>query len=405
MSCNGDCGNCSGIEQYQFGDELKCLSQEKTFTPTRRLPTSAIVNVTDECNNACPYCFVNFRRNYMNYDTAKQTALFLLENVKKNGEEGQPTFCFFGGEPLIQFDAIIKPLITEFGSRLKWSITTNGTLLTEEIIDFFVENNVSVLLSWDGVKEVHDKQRPLKNGKSGYDEIMKNIHYLMLKLPDTCCRATITKLNAKHIMEDILLFERIGATNCAFAVNEEETWDDEIFDAVKDEFTKVCLYIYKKLIKMEKVIRVNPITEIYSQLESARFNPTFFNGWNRCGMGTTSIGVSCDGTLHPCQEENSSDNYVIGDVNTGIDFNKRDAYINEYFNNMKNLTCSGMCSSALRYVCFNGQCPNKVMHNRGKISDTRCAYMRAIFYSVARIHKLCRASVFPNIRDYFGEEN
>lgn len=403
MSCNGDCGGCAS--KTKFGADLFAIKCEKQFQPTREesLPTSAIVNITDECNNKCPYCFVHFNKNYMNYQTAKRTVEFLLENNRQMKRGIPPTFCFFGGEPLIRFNEIIKPLIEEYRDEIKWSITTNGTLLSENIIDFLAENNVSILLSWDGVKEVQDIQRPLKNGNSSYDEIMKNIHYLMLKIPNTCCRATVTKLNAPHIMDDMLLFEKIGARYCSFAVNEEEDWDDETFDIVKEEFTKMCLYVYKKLLRVERVIRINPIIDICQTLEEARVNPSFHNEWNRCGMGTTSIGVSYDGKLHPCQEENSSDKYIIGNVFDGIDFQSRNEYIKTYYSNMDNLSCKEICRQAIKYICFNGQCPNKIMETQGQISNTRCAYNRAIFYSIVRLHKLCRASVYPNIRDYFEE--
>lgn len=234
---------------------------------------------------------------------------------------------------------------------------------------------------------------------------MNNIHYLLLKIPDACCRATVTKLNAGRLMDTVKLFERVGANNCAFAVNEEEEWDDDTFEKVKKDFMEICLYVYQKLMRKEKVIKINPLIEFYHQLEKGKLSPSFDNTWRRCGMGTTSIGVAFDGSLHPCQEQNSINEYKIGNVFDGIDFKLRDEYIQKYFDDMTKLKCNGFCTPALKYMCMNSQCPNKIIHNDGVISDTRCCYMRAIFYSIVRLHKLCRASIYPHIREYFGEED
>lgn len=154
MACNGDCGNCVKQNTAIFAGDLKQFMVESTFSGERMLPTSAVVNLTNQCNNACPYCFVCFQEDFMEYSTAKDTVEFLLKNVIAQKNVEKPTFAFFGGEPLLAFDKIIKPLIIEYGDRINWSITTNGTLLTEEIIDFLADNDVSVLLSWDGLKDV-----------------------------------------------------------------------------------------------------------------------------------------------------------------------------------------------------------------------------------------------------------
>ena len=118
------------------------------------LPTAAVMNVTDECNNKCPYCFVHFQKNYMTFETADKAARFLLENCKKNGKNQIPSIAFFGGEPLLCFNSVIKPLVEKYDGKFKWSVTTNGTLLTEEIIDFLSDHHFGILLSWDGVKVV-----------------------------------------------------------------------------------------------------------------------------------------------------------------------------------------------------------------------------------------------------------
>lgn len=148
----------------------------------------------------------------------------MKENGEKSGEK--PTFTFFGGEPLLAFDTIIKPIILKYKKELNWSITTNGTLLTEEIIDFLADNNVSILLSFDGIKEVQDKQRPLMGQRSSFDKIMENLDYLVLKIPDTVFRGTLTKFSIPYLYQNMLFFEKIGAKSCAFCIDETEEYDE-----------------------------------------------------------------------------------------------------------------------------------------------------------------------------------
>lgn len=402
--CTGNCSICHNYSELieKAEKEIKSNRVLKVFEyENLPLPTSGVINLTDECNNRCPYCFVCFQKNYMSYETAEQAAFFLLENNERNKEKTIPAIAFFGGEPLLQYDNIIKPLITKFKDKFSWSITTNGTLLTEEIIDFLAENNVSILLSWDGIKEVQDIQRPLVTGESSFDKIIENIHYLLLKCPETLCRMTITKLGIPHIFETLLMWERYGVKKCAFCINEDEEYFEKDFNLMKDEFEKCALYIYKKLLKGESPIIITPFNTLYSTIKEGDYEPYFHNEFTRCGMGTTSIGISYDGTLNPCQEENSTKKFAIGDIWTGIDKDKHKDYLNKYFNIMDNLHCEKNCPSSIRYICFNSLCPNSIIQDNGNISDAKCLYHRAMYYAVGRLYQNCRASIFPNIRSYF----
>ena len=401
----GTCSICSGACDYQkkLENDIKQYSVESDFQKaTKTLPTAAVLNITDKCNNRCPYCFVCFNNNDMPYEIAERTVYFLMENCEKNNLGEKPSIAFFGGEPLLRFEDIIKPLMEKFGDQCEWSITTNGTLLTEEIIDFFSNYNIGFLLSWDGIKEVQDYQRPLVNGESSYDAIMKNIHYLVLKIPSLMCRATITKKSIPHIYETMVFWEKLGVKKCAFCINEKEVYEETDFEILRKEFEKCGFHIYKKLLKGDFPIQFTPLIQMFQTISEGDMSPVFHNELTRCGMGTTSIGVSFDGTLNPCQEENTSKKYSIGDIFSGIDMLKRDKYMQEYFNYMKDLTCSKFCLPSMRYTCFNSLCPNSIINEKGKITEGKCLYNRALFQTASRLFQNCRMSIFPNIREYFG---
>ena len=161
-------------------------------------PSKACLNVTDACNLACKYCFVEQNPHYMTLETAKDATHYLLENLEKRNKKfnknERARITFFGGEPMLLYDEIIVPLVNyirENNLPVDFGMTTNGTLLNEERIKFFRKNKFDLLLSIDGAKTTQDLNRPCKNGKSSFDLIIPNIPYLLEKYPNITFRSTI----------------------------------------------------------------------------------------------------------------------------------------------------------------------------------------------------------------------
>lgn len=125
-------------------------------------PISATLCLTHNCNLSCPYCFVKQKPERMSLETAKKAVEWIRSNYALKylyqQENRDMTIYFFGGEPLLEFDTVIAPLLEEYGDipHLHFSITTNGTLLTEKILQLFAKYNVSIMLSFDGVEEVQN---------------------------------------------------------------------------------------------------------------------------------------------------------------------------------------------------------------------------------------------------------
>ena len=135
---------------------------------------SLVLNVTNACNLKCKYCFVHKEEpHFMSLETAIQA----VEYGQKNKRKDSFFIVFFGGEPLLCYDTIIKPLVEyvkEKQYNVNFSITTNGTLLTKEKVDFLKQNNFCLLFSFDGSKETQDYNR-----SDSFDTIIKNIPYLL----------------------------------------------------------------------------------------------------------------------------------------------------------------------------------------------------------------------------------
>ena len=156
----------------------------------------------------------------MTLDTAKAAVDYLLNNLhikkeKKLHSESDKTFInYFGGEPTMLWDEIIVPLTLymeeKYPDEIKLGITTNGTLLTKERIDFLYDHKINPLLSIDGAKETQDINRPYRNGDSSFDKIIEIIPYLLEKFPNTTFRATISQNTVLHTFENYIFASYLG---------------------------------------------------------------------------------------------------------------------------------------------------------------------------------------------------
>ena len=201
-----------GISEIQTLEEAKFLSK---FRPARiRYPRdrteivdeletnmrSLTLNVTEDCNMRCRYCVFsgNYKGmrthapKYMNFDVAKRAInYYFSHSLPQVNEVIETTIGFYGGEPLLNFNLIKKCVeyvkeLTKKGNnrRMIYSMTTNGTLLNDEIIDFIAQNSFSLIISLDGPKSRHDANRIFKNGSGTFDTVIANIQKIKSKYPD-----------------------------------------------------------------------------------------------------------------------------------------------------------------------------------------------------------------------------
>ena len=177
----------------------------------------------------------------MSFKTADDIAKYLLSNAIPN--KIRPGITFFGGEPLLRFEEIIKPLVLKYKDAFGWSITTNGTLLTEQIIDFCVEHDISILLSIDGGEVIQKAQRPFHNGESSFTKIKNILPYLVLKMPNTTFRSTLTKFSLDHMDEIIDVITTYGFRYWTLIPNLFEEWDESDFEKWESFIDKEAIKI------------------------------------------------------------------------------------------------------------------------------------------------------------------
>ena len=207
---------------------------ERKHEPLQELPESfplqtMVMNLANQCNLSCEYCYEfgedklatpEGKKKFMDLDTAKQSVQFLFEQA---GSRSAVHITFFGGETLMNFP-LLKQVVeyangqaTERQVKVDYSLTTNATLLTPQIIEFLSANRIGVTVSMDGPKELHDQLRVFSNGKGSYDMIAPRVKALIAGHGTRAITARVTMTSGvtdvariyRHLKHD-LGFHEVG---------------------------------------------------------------------------------------------------------------------------------------------------------------------------------------------------
>ena len=191
--------------------------------------------LTDDCNCRCDYCFAGTpeRRSHLSYLAAKRAIDVLLE-----GWEGpeEPGILLFGGEPLLEF-RMIRYLV-EYADRreaagaprISWSMTTNGTLMTEPMMAFFAEHNIKYLLSIDGSRDVHNIHRKLRGGKGSFDQLAKRLRLMKSYQPWQGARVTPTPETVRYLSQSADQLCEFGINQFIIGMASEVPWTRQDVD-------------------------------------------------------------------------------------------------------------------------------------------------------------------------------
>lgn len=357
------------------------------------------LNLTQRCNLKCRYCFVHQQPKEMTYETAKDAVDFYARNAVLEATEPQVTF--FGGEPMLKYEEIIKPLIEYIRSTYgdyNISITTNGTLLNEEVYEFFKENDVGMLLSLDGMKEIQDYNRPYHSGRGSFDDIDIKMH--LKYYPGGTFRATVDPDTVHLLYENYLWGEGQGFTNCSFIINANTEWTKEKILVFKGEIDKVTNHIKNAISKRENYMIYNEIQKfekeykLLQEIDSSYFRDKGQNlpACGTCGLGADKWGsIGSSGDIYSCQEMTENPEYTeftIGNIYSGIDDDKRFDLVNSF--NTKNVRSKekDRCKVCkLNKVC-NGGCVLKSFWNNGTLDIMAPIICEAYEYYLIKIGEI-----------------
>jgi uncharacterized protein len=294
--------------------------------------TSVYVFVTNRCNLACKYCYETNRTGDMTKETMKQMIDWLYSQRDLNSKarpDQDIDITFFGGEPLLNFPVVkygieyCRELYTKTGCRIGLYILTNGTVLSDEMVEFFKEVkkweglSFNLQVSLDGCKDSHNSNRIFAgSGEGSYDRIMKNVKRLREIFPLLIVRQTVTPENIDNLSKDFYSLLYSGGVVANLTPIVEGDWSDRNSKKFVEELEK-CIMLFLDHPEHKNM----NFNWIHSKL--LRMGDEEFNSFRGCRAGVKLLGVTVDGDIYPCHRfvaYKKEFDFKLGDVFSGVDY-------------------------------------------------------------------------------------
>lgn len=329
------------------------------------------LHIAHDCNLACQYCFAeegeyHGRRALMSFEVGKKALDFLVHN---SGNRINLEVDFFGGEPLMNWE-VVKQLVAygrsleePFHKKFRFTLTTNGILLNDEIQEFLNKEMSNVVLSIDGRKEVHDKMRPFRGGQGSYDVIVPKFQKLAesRNQMNYYVRGTFTRNNL-DFSEDVLNladlgFEQISIEPVVAEDAEPYAIREEDVPGIKEEYDKLAAALLKRQKEGKGV-------NFFHFMIDLAGGPCVAKRLSGCGSGTEYLAVTPWGDFYPCHQFVGEEAFLMGNVDEGITNTKvRDDF------KCCNVYAKEKCRDCFARFYCSGGCAANSYHFHGKIDD------------------------------------
>ena len=283
------------------------------------------LHIAHTCNLNCSYCFASQgkyhgERAVMSYEVGKRALDFLMEN---SGTRRNLEVDFFGGEPLMNFQ-VVKDLVAyarsveqERGKNFRFTLTTNGVLVDDEVIDWANRECSNVVLSLDGRKEIHDRFRVDYAGKGSWEKIVPKFQRFVEKRGgrDYYMRGTFTHANP-DFLKDIqtmldLGFNELSMEPVVCAKGDSSALTEEDLAIVMDQYEKLAQLM------LEKDKEGKPFT-FYHYMIDLSGGPCIYKRISGCGSGTEYMAVTPWGDLYPCHQFVGEERFRLGNIWDGV---------------------------------------------------------------------------------------
>ena len=341
------------------------------FKKRQTVVKALCLHIAHDCNLACKYCFAeegeyHGRRALMSFEVGKAALDFLVAN---SGNRINLEVDFFGGEPLMNWQ-VVKDLV-EYGRSLeepnnkkfRFTLTTNGVLLNDDILEFANKEMSNIVLSIDGRKEIHDLMRPFRGGQGSYDMIVPKFQ----KVADSreqmnyYVRGTFTRNNL-DFAEDVLHLADLGFKQISVEPVVAEPTDDyaireEDLPRLKEEYDKLAV----EMIKRRK--EGNPFNFFHFMIDLDG-GPCVAKRLSGCGSGTEYLAVTPWGDLYPCHQFVGKDEFLMGNVTDGI---TRTDIQDEF--KCCNVYAKDKCKNCFAKFYCSGGCAANSYNFHGNIND------------------------------------
>lgn len=386
------------LHNWLIGEDLLTFSPEpcKTSLPTVSPPvTDVSIDMSGSCNLGCLYCFENdikSRIGPMNEATALQSVAFAFA---KSPGIPQVTLHFGSGEPLIRFDLLktivkeAKRLAGESGQGVSFELTTNGSLVTKEIAEFFRDEPFNIRVSCDGPPKYQNKFRPLLRGQDSYPAVDRGLRLLLQHLPD---RLTVNSVlsTETRLLELWDWAKQVGFRHYhvikvgAFAERDVNLHQHEIA-AFREDLRIVSDDIFSTLETGQRPIDYQPLTKIIRRLMIPQPVTRF------CGVAGTYLGIASSGEVYPCFRHLGVEEYHLGDVTNGVNDHKRIQFLREEASGVDHRPVCRDCWA--KYLCGGGCYADSTIYGPDKLMPQvhHCPFWQAeAEAAIALYHKMVR---------------
>ena len=339
------------------------------------------LHIAHDCNLACKYCFAkegeyHGRRALMSYEVGKKALDFLVHN---SGNRVNLEVDFFGGEPLMNWQ-VVKDLVAygrsleePYHKKFRFTLTTNGVLLDDEVLEFANREMANIVLSIDGRREIHDLMRPHRGGQGSYDEVVPKYKKVAesRNQMNYYVRGTFTRNNldfaedVKHLADEG--FEQISVEPVVAADTEDYALREEDVPVILQEYDKLAL----EYIRRKKEGKGFNFFHFMIDLEGG---PCVAKRLSGCGSGTEYLAVTPWGDFYPCHQFVGQEEFLMGNVDDGIvRTDIRDTF------KTCNVYAKEKCKDCFAKFYCSGGCAANAYHFSGNINgayDLGCELQR-----------------------------
>lgn len=330
------------------------------------------LHIAHDCNLACQYCFAeegeyHGRRALMSFEVGKKALDFLVAN---SGNRVNLEVDFFGGEPLMNWQ-VVKDLVAYGRSleepnnkKFRFTLTTNGVLLNDDILEFANKEMANIVLSIDGRKCVHDKMRPFRGGQGSYDLIVPKFRKVAESRDqmDYYVRGTFTHHNLDFSQDVLHLadlgFKQISVEPVVAPPQESYAIREEDIPFLKEEYDRLA----KEMIERRKSGRKFNFFHFMIDLQGG---PCVAKRLSGCGSGTEYLAVTPWGDFYPCHQFVGQEKFLMGNVDTGIiNTDIRDEF------KCCNVYAKDACKKCFAKFYCSGGCAANAFNFTGSINGT-----------------------------------
>lgn len=354
-----------------------------------------IIHLTEKCNLNCTYCYEKKRNKDISFEDIKNLIDY---EIKQNCNYS--IIVFYGGEPLLKKD-IIKETIKYINSKkcktkFYYGITTNGTLLDDEFINYMKNNKfINIAYSIDGTQKTHDLNRLTIDGKGTFDIVERNAKNIIKNFDSVVAMTVITKNNLKYLSENVDYLIELGFKYINLLFDYTQNWQNDDLIEIKNQYNQIANIYADKILKEYDV----EIPLIDDKIKS--YIKEGYNCNSDCQFGMKTINVGTDGNFYPCMQFVNNEKFIIGNCKDGID---TDARINLIKNSKKENEICKTCSINKRCkhtcACRNYVLTDDVNSLSPIICETEKIFIETADKMAEKLYK-CNSKMF--IQRYYNE--